>query len=246
MSSWEFPADHPVELEMHILSGGVTVTAAATRTATVTLIGDRPGGGEDVSARVEFDDGTLSVSAKDGPEPGRQGSIDATVVLPEGSSCLVDTVSADVRCSGELAAIDIRTISGDIGAEQVSGLARVHTASGDVYLGAAGTAKAQTSSGDVSIGRTGDVNVRTASGDVGIETAAGRQVEVKSSSGDIGVGVLPGMGVYLDLSSVSGTVSSELEPAEEADGAEMTLSCRTISGDVRVRRAAQPADRARG
>jgi DUF4097 and DUF4098 domain-containing protein YvlB len=244
MSSWEFPTDGPVELQIRILSGSVTVTAAAAQTATVSLTAGRPGARGETAARVEFEQGTLSVSVPDGPVLGRHRSIDARVRLPERSSCLIDTVSADVSCTGELAAVDIRTVSGDIGAERVSGLARVHTASGDVDLGAAGTVNAQTTSGDVSIGRVGDVTVRTASGDVGIDAATGRQVEVKSSSGDIGVGVPPGLGVYLDLSSVSGTVGTELEPAEEGDGAEMTLECRTISGDVRLRRAAQPADRA--
>jgi hypothetical protein len=244
MSSWEFPADGPVELQVRILTGSVTVTAAATQAATVTLTANRLGGRGEAAARVEFEQGMLSVSVPDGPVLGRLGSVDARVRLPVGSSCLVDTVSADVTCAGDLAAADIRTVSGDIGAEQVSGLARVHTASGDVDLGAAGTVNAQTTSGDVSIGRVGDVTVRTASGDVRIDAATGRHVEVKSSSGDIGVGVPPGLGVYLDLSSVSGTVGTELEPGEEGDGAEMTLECRTISGDVRVRRAAQPADRA--
>jgi Putative adhesin len=244
MSSWEFPTDDPVELQMRLLSGSVTVTAAATRTATVTLIGNRPGATDQTGARVEFERGTLSVNVPEGSALGRHWSIDATIELPEGSSCLVDSVSADVRCTGRLAAVDIRTVSGDIDAEQVSGRAQVHTASGDVYVGQAGTAEAQSTSGDVSIGRVGDVTVRTASGDVGIDAATGRQVEVKSSSGDIGVRVPPGLGVYLDLSSVSGTVSSELDPAEESDGPQLTLECRTISGDVQVSRAAQPADRA--
>jgi hypothetical protein len=244
MSAWEFPADGPVELRLRIVSGDITVSAAATQTATVTLTGDRPGTTDQTGARVEFERGTLSVNVPEGSSKGHHGSVDATIELPEGSSCLVDTVSADVRCTGQLAAVDIRTVSGDIGAERVSGLAQVHTASGDVYVGEAGTAKAQSTSGDVSIGRVGDVTVRTASGDVSIEAATGRQVEVKSSSGDIGVRVPPGLGVYLDLSSVSGSVSSELDPAEEADGPQLTLECRTISGDVRVSRAAQPADRA--
>jgi hypothetical protein len=243
MSSWEFPTDEAVDLHVRIVSGSVTVTAAATRTATVTLTGNRLGAGDQSDARVEFDQGTLSVRGPEGHLLSRHGSVDARVDLPEGSSCLVDTVSADVRCAGDLAAVDIRTVSGDIDAERVSGLARVHSASGDVDLGAAGTAKAQTTSGDVAIGQVGDVSVRTASGDVRIDTATGREVDVKSSSGDIGVGVPPGMGVYLDLSSVSGTVTSELDPAEDAGGPEMTLECRTISGDVTVGRAARPAGR---
>ena len=70
---------------------------------------------------------------------------------------------------------------------------------------------------------------------------SGRRAEIKAASGDISVGVAPGIGVYLDLSSLSGTVSSELEPGEETEGADMTLSCRTISGDVQVSRAAPAA-----
>jgi Putative adhesin len=243
MSAWEFPTDSPVDLQVRIASGHVTVSAAATGTATVRLSGNRPGTNAD-AARVEFDQGTLSVSTVDGPWPGRHGSVEVTVQVPQGSSCLVETVSADVRCTGELATADIRTVSGDIEAERVSGLAQAHTASGDVHVGAAGAASVEATSGDVSIGRVGDATIRTASGDVGIDTAAGSQVEVKSSSGDIGVGVTPGIGVYLDLSSVSGTVSSELEPAEGADEAQMTLSCRSISGEVRVSSARQVADRA--
>jgi hypothetical protein len=242
MSDWEFPAEGPVDLQLHILSGRVMVSARAEQTATVTIVGSGRGAGADTAATVEFDQGTLSVSVPGGPWPGRHGSVDATVELPVGSSCHIDAASADVRCIGQLGAAEIRTMSGDIDAEQVSGLAQLQTGSGDVDLGAAGEAKVQTTSGDVSIGRVGDATVRTASGDVGIETATGRQVEVKCASGDVGVGVTPGMGVYLDLSSVSGTVSSELEPTEEADEAEMTLCCRSISGEVRVSSAVRPAN----
>jgi Putative adhesin len=243
MSAWEFPTDGPVDLQLHILSGSVTVSATATQTATVTIVGSGPGARADTAATVAFDQGTLSVSVPGGSWPGRHGSVDATVELPAGSSCDIDATSADVRCTGQLRAADIRTMSGDIEVEQVDALAELQAGSGDVDLGAAGEAKVQTSSGDVSIGMVGDASIRTASGDVGIAAAAGRQVEVKCSSGDIGVGVAPGLGVYLDLSSVSGTVSSELEPAEGADDADMTLCCRSISGEVRVSSASQVADR---
>jgi len=244
MSAWEFPTDGPVDLQLHVLSGRVTVSATATQTATVTIVGSGPRARSDAAATVAFDQGTLSVSVPGGPWPGRHGSVDATVELPEGSSCHIDATSADVRCTGQLGAADIRATSGDIDVERVNAVAQLQTSSGDVDLGAAAEAKVQTTSGDVSIGRVGDATVRTASGDVAIAAAAGRQVEVKCSSGDIGVGVAPGMGVYLDLSSVSGTVSSELEPAEDAGEADMTLCCRSISGEVRIISASQVAGRA--
>lgn len=97
------------------------------------------------------------------------------------------------------------------------------------------------------IGRADDgLSVRTASGDVHVEAVTGSRAEVTSASGDIRVGVAPGIGVRLDLSSLSGTVSSELEPVGETGETgetEMRLSCRTISGDVRVGRAAPAAAR---
>lgn len=242
MSAWEFPTDGPVDLRLRILSGRLTVSAGATQTVTVTITGSGPGDRADSAATVEFDQGTLSVTVPGGPWLSRHGSVDATVELPEDSSCHVDATSADVRCTGRLGAADIRTMSGDIDVEQVSGLAQLQTGSGDVDLGAAGEVQAQTTSGDVGIGRVGDAIVRTASGDVGIVTATGRQVEVKCSSGDIAVGVGQGLGVYLDLSSVSGTVSSELEPADGGEEADMTLCCRSISGEVRVSSAARPVN----
>jgi DUF4097 and DUF4098 domain-containing protein YvlB len=242
MPSWEFPAPDPVDLQVRVPAGDITVSATATQTATVTLDADDR---TLAVTRVEFDGGRLSIIVPDQQGLRRHGSVDAAVQLPEGSSCRMHTASADVRCTGELGDLEVHTASGDVSAERVSGTARLDTASGDVFVGVAAGVTAETASGDVGIGQvSGDVAVRTASGDVQIETAAGRRAEVKAASGDISVGVAPGIGVYLDLSSLSGSVSSELEPGEEtegAGGAEMTLSCRTISGDVRVGRATTAA-----
>ena len=241
MTSWEFPAHDPVDLQVRIHAGNVRVLAAPTQTATVTLDGNER---LLAATRVEFDHGALSVVGQDRLGLGGNGSLSVTVEVPEGSSCLVHTASADVGCTGELSALDVHTASGDITAERVSGPVRVVTASGDVLVGAAAEARVETASGDVRIEQAdGPVTVRTASGDVWIAQTSGRRTEVKSSSGDISVAVARGIGVYLDLSSLSGTVSSELEPAEDIGGADMTVQCRTISGDVQVLRAAQPAAR---
>jgi hypothetical protein len=242
MSTWEFPASEPVELQVRVLDGDITVSAVATQVATVTIEDDE--GDEFLpGTRVEFDDGKLSIVGH-GPLGLGHGSVAIRTELPEGSSCLVDTTSADVRCTGRLGALDVHTISGDVQAEQVSGLTRVDTASGDIELGAVGQVRAETASGEVRIARAaGRLSVQTASGDVRVAEAAGDQADVKSASGDIRVAVAPGTGVYLDLSSLSGTVSSELEPAEDSGAAGLTLNCRSISGDVVVSRAAEPATR---
>jgi DUF4097 and DUF4098 domain-containing protein YvlB len=247
MTSWEFPASDPVDLQVRIPAGCVTVRATDTETATVTLETDRPGGRAErflEATRVEFNQGALSVIAPERLGIGRGGSLDVTVEVPTGSSCLVHTASADLRCTGELSALDVHTASGDVSAERVSGLARAATASGDVYVAQADEADLESASGDVNIGQvTGPVRVSTASGDVRIDAASGSRTEAKSASGDISVAVPPGIGVYLDLSTLSGSASSELEPADESGGADMTLNCRTLSGDVQVTRAIQPATR---
>ena len=242
MTSWEFPATDPIDLQIRVPAGDVTVRAAATQTARVTL-----GGAERTidATRVEFDQGALSVITPERPGLGRTADLDVTVEVPEGSSCRVHTASADVRCTGVLSSLDVHTASGDVSAERVSGLARATTASGDVHIGEAGEVDANSSSGDVTIGQvSGPVLVSTASGDVRIDAASGSRTEAKSASGDINIAVTPGIGVYLDLSTLSGTVSSELDPAEGSGAADMTLSCRTLSGDVQViRAAAQPSTR---
>jgi DUF4097 and DUF4098 domain-containing protein YvlB len=247
MTSWEFPASDPVDLRVRIPAGCVIVRAAATQTATVTLKTDRPGGRGDRfldGTEVEFDQGALSVIAPDRLGIGRGGSLDVTVEVPEGSSCLAHTASADVRCTGELSALDVHTASGDVSADLVNGVAGVSTASGDVYVAQAVEADLQSASGEVNIGQvTGPARVSTVSGDIRIDAASGSRTEAKSTSGDIRVAVPPGIGVYLDLSTLSGSASSELEPADESGGADMTLNCRTLSGDVQVTRAAQPATR---
>jgi DUF4097 and DUF4098 domain-containing protein YvlB len=245
MTHWEFPTSEPVDLQVQVPAGNITVLATATQTATVTIDSTRGGSDERflTSTRVEFDQPTLSITT---PMKGLlgHGSLDVTVELPEGSSCRVRTASADVHCTGELGAADIHTASGDVRVETVTGLADVDTASGDVQVQVAAEVRAKSASGDVNLGRvSGPASVSTASGDVKIDEAAGPKTDIKSASGDIRVAVEPGIGVYQDLSSLSGTVSSELEPAEESGGPDMTLHCRTLSGDVRVSRAAQPAAR---
>jgi DUF4097 and DUF4098 domain-containing protein YvlB len=241
MTHWEFPTSDPVDLQVRVPAGSVTVLAAATQTATVTIDGSRPGSSAEralAATRVEFSEGALSVIAPERLGLRRNASLDVTVEVPERSSCLVQTASADVRCTGELSAVDVHTASGDVSTERVSGLARAGTASGDIYVGEAGEISADSASGDVSIGRaSGPVTVRTASGDVQIAEASGSRAEVTSASGDISIAVAPGIGVYLDLSTLSGTASSELEPARESGSADLTLHCRTLSGDVQVTRA---------
>lgn len=242
MTTWDFPATDPIDLRVDIPAGNITVTALATGTATVTVVPCAAGRrGEEFLAdtRVEFDGGALSVIAPDRRGYHRGASLDVAVEVPSGSAAELVTASAEVRCSGELRSLAIRTASGDVAAERVSGPVQVHSASGDVRLDEVGDLRAETASGDVEVGTAaGDVSVRTASGDVNVGSVAAGRTDITSASGDVHVDVAAGIGVYLDLSTLSGSATSDLEAAADDHDATVTLRCRTISGDVRVGRAA--------
>jgi DUF4097 and DUF4098 domain-containing protein YvlB len=59
-------------------------------------------------------------------------------------------------------------------------------------------------------------------------------------SGDITIAVVAGIGVYMDISTLSGHVRSELDSESSSSSAngepDLTLSCRTVSGDVVILR----------
>jgi DUF4097 and DUF4098 domain-containing protein YvlB len=208
--------------------------------------------------RVSFDHGRLEVAG-----PRRTGlfrghaAFDVTITLPEGSRCMARTASADLTGNGELGALDAHTASGDITVAKVTGHLQAETSSGDIRLDETGTAEIRTASGDVRLTwARDDVSVRTASGDVTIASAdrdvagttasgdfrvssvARGSTEVSTASGDVVVGVNPGVGVYLDLSSATGSVTSQLEETGPSDDIVLGVRCRTASGDIRIVRAA--------
>jgi DUF4097 and DUF4098 domain-containing protein YvlB len=188
---------------------------------------------------------------------GRGASIGVRVTCPEGTRLEVATASADVRATGRLGELDAKTASGDLGFDVVDGDFRVATASGDVSvveIGGSGTIKSASGDVDVRLGRgplsinlaSGDVRVAralagvsigSASGDLEIGAVEAGEIRVQSVSGDVRVGVREGLRVWIDASSVSGSISSDL-PAEDGPptdrGAALEIRARTVSGDVRI------------
>ena len=96
-------------------------------------------------------------------------------------------------------------------------------------------------SGDVTVGEAEhDVKIRTASGDVELRSVVRGRVDVQSASGDVQIGIRQGSSVYIDASSMSGDMSSELDVSDtppESGGPSVDFRARTMSGDVTVRRA---------
>jgi DUF4097 and DUF4098 domain-containing protein YvlB len=267
MTNWEFPCPEPANIRVTPWpSGSVAISGADTDMITVRVDATRRGGDdllEQVS--VSFEDGRLVVNGLRGSFI-RRGDIDLTIKAPARSECDVHTASADVSCVGELGAVSVNTASGDVTVASAEGGVTLKSASGDIFVDRVGDdARVNTTSGDVKIGHVrgdlevkavsgdvtagevgGSLTVNTVSGDVDVKEISSGSANIEALSGDINVAVARGIGVYLDLSTMSGDVRNELDEADDGgqagESAELELRCRTISGDIRVRKgSARPA-----
>jgi DUF4097 and DUF4098 domain-containing protein YvlB len=186
-------------------------------------------GGADVVAVGRF--GTSDVST---------GSGDLT--LGDFSDSLrVNSGSGDVRVESVAKDVVVKTGSGDIDIVDVDGEASLSSGSGDVIVGGATRGlDAKTASGDITVGTAPpDLRATTASGDIRIDLVEAGEVRVKAASGDIHAGVRNGTAAWLDVHTVSGRVSSELDGggAEPADDERtVRLSLKTVSGDIELAR----------
>lgn len=224
----------------------------ATREAIENAqVGIRPrkAGGDEVYVEVQKRFGWL----------GRGPRIGVKARCPRGTHLECMTASADVVARGSYGDVAVKTASGDVLVDEVAGTLAVHTASGDaradsvggdaalhgvsgdVIVGRVGGALAgHTVSGDLIVGPVeGEVTVNTVSGDVQLEEVAA-SARIQAVSGDVRVAVRPGLRVFIDASSVSGSMRSELDvestpPAEE--GPVVELRAKTVSGDVTIARA---------
>jgi hypothetical protein len=194
---------------------------------------------------------------------GGDAEVRVSVSAPPGTHVHLRTASADARLQGELGSIDgatasgsliaahvegdvaFKTASGDISVDEVGGEARVNTVSGDVRLGSVeGRAAAKLVSGDIEmIQGASDVSVDSVSGDITVRSVNRGETSVKSVSGDIRVGVISGTKVWLDVNSMSGDTSSDLDPSDgPADSVEsLRIKASSTSGDVHITRSTAPA-----
>ncbi|HVD71090.1 MAG TPA: DUF4097 family beta strand repeat-containing protein [Actinomycetota bacterium] len=244
-----------LHVELRIPAGTIRARAENTATTQLDLQGERAD-----EATVElrpFSGGhKLVISAPEKRGFSFKGwELDVDLVVPIGTIVDAETGSADVDATGVLGGLSIRSGSGDLDFETVTGDVVAKVASGDVHGGeVGGSLTVHGASGDVSVRRVaGDITCRTASGDVTVEElGAGGQVtgvsgdidvgaattgslKLRSVSGDIAVGVAPGTGVWLDLTSASGDAVSELaEPDGPSGEATLEIHASSVSGDIRI------------
>ena len=153
-----------------------------------------------------------------------------------GEAAFIETGSGDVQLDRATGPLRVKSGSGDVTLTRAADAVNISTGSGDILIDlAAGPVLVKSGSGDMRVREAQeDVNLSTASGDLVIDRARRGQLQAKNASGDIRVGIPAGIPVWTDVSSVTGSVRSNLQGAgqPEDDQDYIELRAKTVSGDV--------------
>ena len=259
-----FDTPNGLTLDIKIPAGSIKVRAIDTAIAALRIEGER----DPDDLRVDFSPTTggahrLGVEYRAKRAWGLfsfGNDLEIDVTVPIGSEVACTVGSADIEIDGRVGSLVTRVGSGDVRFDVVGGDVTLKTGSGDIVGGTAtGDLTSHGASGDLIVGRVGGslvarsasgdlridevggpIQVTTVSGDLEIRSIDGPSAELRTVSGDVGVGVPEGRGVYLDISSSSGDVRSDLDSAPSPEnGPDLELAVSTVSGDVHVRRASR-------
>ena len=264
-----FETRDPVELWVQLAAGRITVVADGDGRTTVDVLPEDPSDPDAVAlaeqTRVHATARGRRVTVT-APRWKRsdQPALEVTIHVPEGSSLAAKTAGADVEVGGRLKDLSVKTASGVVIADDVTGRVSVDSASGrteiatlggtatfstvsaDATVGVAnGAVRMRSASGSLSVGRSaGSLTVMTASGGLSVDAATGGTVTVRSASGDVEVGVPAGTVARLELVSHTGEtwVDAPVDEAAAPALASVRIHVTTLSGDIRVHRAAGTAD----
>ncbi|WP_331719687.1 DUF4097 family beta strand repeat-containing protein [Streptomyces virginiae] len=143
---------------------------------------------------------------------GGMGTITVDVTLPSDmSSVRMETTSADLTVNGDLQVLDFHSLSGDVEARSVN------------------TLRGNTTSGDFEVGRVeARVDISSISGDFEIGAYNGSEFRANTVSGDVHVTATPAAIGSIDVSTVSGGITTR-------GTGHLRERVRTVSGKLRSR-----------
>lgn len=217
-----FHTEGPTSLYVEIGAGTVAVHAAGSDTTEIQVEGRDA---DDVAVEQRAEQIVVVAPQRRGGFFGLGSDLTVSAHVPIGSELATKLGSADLVVTGTIAAARLKSGSGQIRVEEISGDADVLSGSGDVEVETAlGNLRVKTGSGDTRVGRaSGAVQVTSGSGQVEIRSAEG-ETATKTGSGDVRVETARG-----DVSMTS--ASGDLEVGSISSGA---IRAKTASGDVVV------------
>lgn len=148
----------------------------------------------------------------------RPDRVDFAVTVPENCTLLVKTVSGSAEVKGLAGLVEIGSVSGSMLAENLRGPLKLDTVSGDIEgraLSGPLTLKSVSGKARLHQSNVPSLQAKTVSGNLILETPLGEgPYTVGSVSGRLVLVVLEGSGCTADISSVSGSVHTDLPHAQ--------------------------------
>ena len=236
MRTETFHTEQPPRLRIKLGGGSVRLETSDAAEVVVELEGPNE---DDALIEQRRDEIIVQLEQKRFLGPARDHRL--VIRAPHDVAVEANVASADIGGVGRYGSLRINSASGDVSFQEVGDI-EINTASGDVELGrVGGQGKVRSASGDVELSELeGDLRVQTASGDLRLGSVSAGKLTLQSASGDVEVGITRGSTVWMDVSSMSGDTSCELDSRDEPPAAGkplVELRATTMSGDVTITRA---------
>jgi hypothetical protein len=244
-----FPLDGPINLDVRIGHGSVTVeTDDDLAEATVEIRAHKGSGNLLDELTVEMRGPTLTVQM---PMHGGifdlfggkrallgRGAIDVHVVVPAGTAAKIHTFTAPIRVLGRVSGADLAFGHGEAALRDVDGDLRLRFGNGTakaVHVG--GSVDIRSGAGNASFGEVdGNLRSATGSGDLSVHVMRGAvtsrcgsgaarlgevhgDVDMVSGSGMLEIGLPPRVNARLDVQTSSGSVHTDM-PIDDAPAAD--------------------------
>ncbi len=264
---FEYAVDQPITLDVQCTSTDIYVRTHDEPIARLDIVARSPKDAERVSKiLVNYDTHrhVLEVREPQRTSSGQTkskflgrllnidaftGELDYILTVPTGSNLDISTVSGDLVADGTYARIGLKGASSDAVIDTVNDLA-MHVASGDLQVREIRErVTVRSASGDVDVADAqGAAVFETVSGDVRVTITNTCDVRVRSVSGDVRAYLEPGFALTVDARSTSGEVRSDI--SLDSDGATddgsptVVLNAKSMSGDIRIKRASDKRRRA--
>jgi DUF4097 and DUF4098 domain-containing protein YvlB len=157
-------------------------------------------------------------------------SSDLRIKVPQGSSLIINTVSAEQMVKGVRGAQRLQAVSGGIDTEFGPGDLEMKTVSGDIRAqgDGKGLVRATTVSGDLQISKGGpELDLNTVSGDMTVTLDRLDRGRIKTTNGDLDLTTALGTDARVDAEAINGDLQFTLRGQVNAE-----FDIETFNGDI--------------
>ena len=222
-------ADPRGEVQIVNVAGSVRVTG--WNRSEVEVRGEL----DDETERLDFStEGTRTIVRVVLPRNRSNSSgSDLVVRIPEGSSLIVNTISADQEIDGVKGAQRLQAVSGLIHTEVSGEDLQAKSISGDILVSGVSGAKpavysVTTVSGDLTLSKiSGEVDVETVSGDMTVEGGELSRARVRTTNGDMELNVKLAKDARLEAETINGDVTLRVLGTVDAE-----FDVHTFNGEI--------------